>query len=249
MTADAIKRLVSWFTPVAQGSGESGSHEQQLLTSFCLITIPFSLLYVTVSYVIGFHVGVWLMLACFVLLLAILFAFRNSGRFRLCANLYLANCFFIAILGCSYFSGGIHSMVTPWFVLVPVASVLVLEQRRDTITWTLLTCAAIEAYGTAEMRGFDFPALYDSRFKDFFDTICIAGLAIILSWIAFMFDRNRSQAMATITGQKVSLQNALAEIEQLAYYDTRRGCRIGACSWTGSIRHLRTTKGTAAMPR
>jgi diguanylate cyclase (GGDEF)-like protein len=100
-----------------------------------------------------------------------------------------------------------------------VASVLLLEHRRDTITWTLLTCAAIAAYGTADMSGFDFPMLYDSRFRDFFDTICIAGLAIILSWIAFMFDRNRAHAMATITEQKVSLQNALAEIAQLAYYD------------------------------
>lgn len=184
-----------------------------------LITIAFTLLYVAVSYVIGFPVGVVLELTCFILLLAILRTFQVTGRYRLCANLYLANCFFVAILGCSFFSGGIHSMVTPWFVLAPITSVLLRRSNIDTIVWVLLTCTVIVIYGLADMLGFQFPVLYNKSFKAFFNTLSISGLALILSWIALMFGRNRNRAMVTIFEQKASLQRALAEIEQLAYHD------------------------------
>lgn len=219
MSPAAVSRLISWLAARPRSDDKFLRHQHRLLVIIGLITFLFALLYVAVSQAIGFQVGVALMLACAVLLLATLAVFRSFGQYRLCANLYLANCFFVAVLGCSFFSGGIHSMVTPWFVLVPVTSVLLLENSRDTVIWTLMTCAAIAGYGLSSMLGVELPSLYDGRFRDFFDTVCITGLAIILSWIAFMFGRNRNQAMATIHEQKESLQNALAEIEQMAYHD------------------------------
>ena len=110
-------------------------------------------------------------------------------------------------------------MVTPWFVLAPVAAVLLLELGTDTIVWTLLTCTAILVYGVADISGIRFPVWYDTNITAFFNTTCIVGLAMILSWIAFTFGRHRNRAMATISEQQASLQRALAEIENLAYYD------------------------------
>lgn len=214
-----LYHFVSWFTPAKWERNGSVGHEQQLLVIIVLITVPFALFYAAVSYFIDFHVGVELMLACFVLLLVILAAFKFTGRYRPCANLYLANCFFIAIFGCSAYSGGIHSMVTPWFTLIPVSSMLLLELSMDTVMWTLLTCAVVLTYGVMDMLGFRFPVLYNTQLMDFFDTSCIVGLAIILSWMAFMFGRHREKAMATIVKQKASLQQAMAEIEHLANHD------------------------------
>jgi diguanylate cyclase (GGDEF)-like protein len=211
---------VRWLAPRRSSPDAHDDHQHSLLVAITLITLPFSLLYVGVSYLIGFQAGVVLMLVCFASLLVILGLFRTTGWFRACANLYLACCFFVAILGCSFFSGGIHSMVSPWLVLTPVTAVLLLELSTDTVIWTLLTCSAILAFGAADMLGLTLPMQYEPRAKDFFDTVCIVGLAMILTWIAFTFGRIRSRATKVISAQKESLQTALAEIEHLAFYDS-----------------------------
>ena len=95
------------YTKLYDEPDERRLTSSRLLVSIGLITSLFSLLYVSVSWFIDFQVGVGLMLSCFVLLYAILVLFRSTGRYRLCANLYLACCCIAAILGCSYFSGGV----------------------------------------------------------------------------------------------------------------------------------------------
>lgn len=215
----SMNRLALWFMPVTTGRDKYDDYAYHLLVSIGLVTAAFSLLYVTVSFIIGFRIGVMLMLACFFMLLSILAAFRFTGSFRPCANLYLACCFFVAILGCSFYSGGIHSMVLPWFALVPITSVLLLAFSADSLFWTFLACAAVFSYGLAGMLGFQFPMRYDTRYTEFFNLICIVGLVMILSLIAFIFGYNRKQAMATISEQNSSLEKALAEIEKLAFYD------------------------------
>lgn len=214
-----LERLLRWLSPAQLGFSEEERHAHHLLVSIGIITLVFSLLYVAVSYVIGYQVGVVLMSLDFLLLLVILAAFRQTGRFRLYANLYLASCLFVAVLGCSFFSGGIHSMVTPWFALVPVTSVLLLGLRVDTVVWALLACGVVALYGLAGMLGYDFPLLYETRFTDFFHLVCIVGLVMILSMIAFIFGYNRRRAMAMIVAQKVALEGALGEIEYLAFHD------------------------------
>ncbi|MBU1214812.1 MAG: hypothetical protein KKA63_06180, partial [Gammaproteobacteria bacterium] len=118
---DRLDRLVTWFSP-ERGELETRERAQQrLLVYVCLITTAFALLYVAVSVGVGYSIGAWLMLLNFILLWGIIFLFRRTGRYRLSANLYLANANFVAVLGCSMFSGGLESPVTPWFTLIPVA--------------------------------------------------------------------------------------------------------------------------------
>ncbi|HEX8961808.1 MAG TPA: HAMP domain-containing sensor histidine kinase [Rhodocyclaceae bacterium] len=192
-TISALERLQLWLTPVCDDQNDAS-----LLVAITLITLPFALLYVAVSQWIGYRHGVVLMSACFLLLAAILLVFRATGRFRLCANLYLANCAIVAIFGCAFFSGGIHSMVLPWIALVPITSVLLLGISIDTVLWTCFAGSAVVGLGWAAMAGAVFTPAYDTRHTDFFNTMCIVGLSTILSGIALAFARNRSRALATI---------------------------------------------------
>lgn len=212
MPIHPFRNLVARFAP--------GSHRSDaLFVAIGLVTSGFSFSYIVVSALIGFTIGVVLQAICFVLLLATIALFYYRGHYRLCTHLFLANCFFISILGCSFFSGGIHSMVTPWFVLAPLVSVLLHGSTRDTLVWGSLSAAAVLAYGIAAMAGYDFPVRYDESLRTFFNTLCIFGLLICLSWLAFIFGQNRQLAMATISKQKETLERALAEIEQLAFHD------------------------------
>lgn len=200
--------FVNRFMPCNPQPDDQQSSSNRLLVSTCLITSLFSLLYFGVSLVIGFLVGVGLMLSCFLLLYAILFLFKATGRYRLCANLYLGCCCIVAVLGCSVFSGGLHSMVFPWFALIPVAGVLLLGNCRDTLFWFLFCSGISIAYGVAVTLGFSFPELYRLEYLHFFYTICITGLVMILFFIALTFHNNWSVALRKILVQNNDLQQA-----------------------------------------
>ncbi len=205
--------VVSLFIPRQDGPDERRLTSSRLMISIGLITSLFSLLYVAVSWVIGFRVGVLLMLSCFVLLYAILFLFKATGRYRLCANLYLACCCIVAVLGCSMFSGGLHSMVFPWFALIPITGILLLGYCRSTLFWFLLCCGVTITYGVATATGFTFPELYRHDYLQFFYTICVTGLVMILFFIALTFDHNRSIALQKILAQHEALEQAWQQAE------------------------------------
>lgn len=178
--------LVRWFTPDHQINSRYGD-SYGIFARIALLTLPFSVLYVVVSGIIGFRAGVWLMTANFLTILFTILTFRQTGRYRLCVNLYLASCFFIAIMGCSIFTGGIQSMVMPWFALVPVASALLLSGSMDTRIWTALACVSVVAYWIADLTGFQFPVQYAQTYMQFFNAACIVGLVLILSLAALAF--------------------------------------------------------------
>ena len=206
-------KVINLFIPILTEPDERRLSSVRLLISVCLITSLFSLLYVIVSLIISFQVGVWLMLCCFVLLHAILFLFRATGRYRFCANLYLACCCIVAVLGCSLFSGGLHSMVYPWFVLIPVAAVLLLGYCPMTLFWFLFCSSISIAYGVAVALGFSFPELYRLEYIPFFYTICVTGLVMILFFIALTFDHNRTIALRRILDQNDDLQKARSQAD------------------------------------
>ncbi len=185
----------------------------RLLVYVCLITSFFSLLYVCVSLAINFQIGVWLMLSCFVLIYLVLIYFRKTGHYQLSANLYLACCCVVAVLGCSAFSGGIHSMVYPWFSLIPIASILLLGYCPSTLFWFLFSIGLTISYGVAVALGYTFPELFHLEHLNFFYTTCVAGLVMILFFIALVFDHNRILALRKIIEQKDALELARNQAE------------------------------------
>jgi two-component system sensor histidine kinase/response regulator len=211
-----FNQLVSWFTPDETGLDQRERAARRLLVSVGLITTAFALLYVAVSVWVGFSYGIGLMLLNFVLLWLGLFLFRRTGLFRLSANLYLANCAFVAVLGCSFFTGGLDSPVTPWFTLIPVAAVLLLGYSRDALLWLLVSCAAPIGYGIATLSGYPFDLHYHPEYVRMFSIMCVAGLVLILFLIAMTFDFNRNMAMKKLEAQNEALDRARAEAEEAA---------------------------------
>jgi signal transduction histidine kinase/DNA-binding response OmpR family regulator/HPt (histidine-containing phosphotransfer) domain-containing protein len=210
---DRLDQWVTWFTPDADEMDERQRAAQRLLAYVCLITTGFALLYVAVSVWIGYAPGIRLMMLDFALLWVILFLFRATGKFRLSANLYLANSAFVAILGCSYFSGGLTSPVLPWFTLIPVAAVLLLGFSLDVLLWLLVSCAIPVGFAVAAMSGFQFETLYRPEYTELFSALCVAGLVLILFMIAMTFNFNRSQAMDKLQEQNEALARAREQAE------------------------------------
>ena len=200
--------LVDALTPSAPYEGQHTQTQYRLLVYISLITIFFSLQYMLVSWVIGFVVGVWLEAGCFVAHIALLFFFRRYQHYALCCQFYLSTSFWLAIVGSTYFSGGIHSMVFPWFSLIPITGILLLGYGRSTLFWCLTCCGVALVMGIASFYGYEYPQEYDLDYLHFFNTICVIGLVLIIFFIAMTFDHNRSLSLKQIVDQNEALRHA-----------------------------------------
>lgn len=208
--------LVGWFIPQLAGHDERTLSASRTFVYICLINIIFSLLYVLTSLAIGFAVGAWLMSLGIGCLLAALFYFRATGKLRSSVNWHMANVTFVAVMGCSFFSGGLHSPVLPWFTLIPVAAVLLLGYGLDALLWFLVCFAISVGYGVASSQGYVFPTLYDAEYATVFNMACTGGLVAVLFLFALTFNHISSTAVQEVLDSRKALELLARSQERMA---------------------------------
>jgi signal transduction histidine kinase len=207
---------VDWFIPHQARLNDRELSATRMFVYICLINAWFSLLYALTSLVIGFDVGAALMFAGIVFLFVALFYFRRTGRLRLSVNWYMADVTFVAVMGCSFFSGGLHSPVLPWFTLIPVAAVLLLGYSVDALLWFLVCFAISVAYGAAGLRGFEFPVLYNLEYATAFSMVCTGGLVAVLFLLALTFDHISATAVQAVLDSRKALEHLARSQERMA---------------------------------
>ena len=218
-STNALARMdscVAWFIPYRADLDDRQLSATRMFVYICLINAGFSLLYALTSLAIGFDVGAALMSAGIVFLLCALFFFRRTGRFRLSVNWYMANVTFVAVMGCSFFSGGLHSPVLPWFTLIPVAAVLLLGYSRDALLWFAVCFAISVSYGAASLRGYQFPVLYQQEYATAFNMVCVGGLVAVLFLFALTFDHISATAVQAVLDSRKALEHLARSQERMA---------------------------------
>ena len=109
----------------SSGEGRDGDKLNLLIVFHWIVTV-FSLFYSLVSWWINFHPGMIIMAANAVLLLLNLAYLKHSGRFQVATHTFLLTNCLVAVLGSTWFSGGLFSPVVSWFGLAPMAATLLL---------------------------------------------------------------------------------------------------------------------------
>lgn len=213
---ERMDRWVTWFITEQADLDERQRSARRMFVYICLINLVFSVLYAITSVAIGFQAGAILMSTGIVFLFAALFYFRATGELRVCVNWYMANCAFVAVMGCSFFSGGLQSPVAPWFTLIPVAAVLLLGYSVDALVWALVCFAIPVAYGVASLNGYRFPVLYRIEFETLFSMICAGGLVSALFLFALAFDHNSNMAMQKVLDNRRELERLVGRQERMA---------------------------------
>nr|WP_315491176.1 ATP-binding protein [uncultured Rhodoferax sp.] len=215
-TLNRMDRLVGWFIPHRAELDERALSASRMFVYICLINSVFSLLYVFTSLAIGFAMGAWLMCTGIVFLFAALFYFRATGKLRTSVNWYMANVVFVAVMGCSFFSGGPDSPVLPWFTLIPVAAVLLLGYGVDALVWFLVCFAISVGYGAASLLGYQFPQLYQQEYATAFNMVCTGGLVSVLFLFALTFDHISSTAVQEVLDSRKTLEHLARSQERMA---------------------------------
>jgi signal transduction histidine kinase len=211
-----LDRWVNHFALHQAPVDERDRGDRRMFVYICFINVAFSLLYAGTSWAIGFTAGAVLMSLGLVFLFCALFYFRATGAFRRTVNWYMANCAFVAVLGCSFFSGGLLSPVTPWFTLVPICTVLLLGLGVDVLVWFGICLALPLAYGVAELQGYHAPQWYDLRYAVLFNLICTAGLVTALFLFALAFNYNSAKAMQQVLDSRKELERMARGQERVA---------------------------------
>ncbi len=211
-----MDRLVGWFIPHKAALDERTLSASRMFVYICLINAVFSLLYVFTSLAIGFAMGALLMCSGIVFLFGALFYFRASGKLRPSVNWYMANVVFVAVMGCSFFSGGLDSPVLPWFTLIPVAAVLLLGWGVDALVWFLVCFAISVGYGAASLQGYEFPRLYQQEYATAFNMVCTGGLVSVLFLFALTFDHISSTAVQEVLDSRKALEHLARSQERMA---------------------------------
>ncbi|MES2566940.1 MAG: SpoIIE family protein phosphatase [Bacteroidota bacterium] len=182
----------------------------KLLSNFISITALFSVFYILISLMIGYMHGILAMTVNFIIFLINLRLFTTQKiTYNLSANLYIANCAFVAILLCSFFSGGLFSPVLPWFVLIPTISLLLLGISPNTLVWLLITIFLIIGFSILHAFGFEAPIKYDLNWAAFFKTTCVFGLALIVFIVTFVFEKAKENALNKLAEKNKEITDSI----------------------------------------
>jgi signal transduction histidine kinase len=185
----------------------------RLLIRFNWTAFAFSVVYMGVSWAIGFAPGVYLMAANGLAMLGNLAYFHHQRNYLASANIYLfANCF-IAILGSSYYSGGLYSPAVPWFSTGPVTAILLLGLNRTTAVWTLINTLCVLAFGAAEFAGIALPVFYAAHHSGVLFASSLVGMVFTFLIHTKIFEDAKSQALTEARQSNIELRLAKERVE------------------------------------
>ncbi len=188
----------------------------RLLSNFIRITSLFSVFYILISLLIGFIPGVIAMSTNFILFFVTLrLLSKKVLSYHLAAHFYITNCTFVAILMSSFFSGGLFSPVLPWFILIPIISLLLLGISRNTFIWLCITVALIAAAGVFSLSGWKYPMAYDLKWLRFFTTTCVLGLALIVYIVTMVFEKAKENALNKLAEKNEEMTDSIYYAEKI----------------------------------
>ncbi len=195
-------------------SKHNSEASQKLLLNFLKVTTVFGVFYVLISYVIDFPHGMVIVgVATIMYVVSIFLHVKSIASYRFITNFYLTGLFFVAVMGCSYFSGGVYSPVAPWFVVIPVIALLLLGSSKDTLFWLISVMLIGTGYGVLAFTGQDAPIEYNiTTYKAFFETSCWLGLILITYLVSSIFEGNRNTALDVVEEKNLLLTEQQDEI-------------------------------------
>lgn len=190
---------------------DTGFNKTRVLSNFIGLTAIFSLFYICVSWMIDYIPGIIVMSCNFVIFWINYYLFKlEKLNYRYSANLYIANCIFVAISLCTFYSGGIFSPVLPWFILIPTISLLLLGISRNTYVWLTITIVLVILCGVLAQLGFVYPNAYNHWFWDkIFTTTCVFGLALIVFLVTYVFESIKEKALFKLAEKNKEITDSI----------------------------------------
>jgi len=186
----------------------------ELLTNFLWVTIFFCVAYTALCWAIGLTLGMVFMAVASFLHIGNLVYVRRHCSYSTAGNLYLfANCC-VGMLGATFFSGGIHSPVLPWFAACPVTAIFLLGFNHQTKAWSAIFVLCVLAFSVAELLGVQLPVSYDTQYSGLLAALSLVGLVLAMLVLTVLFDSAKVKALHELEGANRQLLSAKLTAEE-----------------------------------
>lgn len=204
------KTILRFLPKIAIGDRDY-KRRSKLITLAVIITGIFALFYVGVSWIAEYPMGIKYMLICFFGDVIAFVLLKNKTNIYVVANLFALNGT-VAILACTYYSGGIESPVFPWLVETPIILLLIAGKKIGYI-WVSVSLGFAAVFGILQYSGYVYPKAYNRTNDTFFFLTCNIGLVLIIFSISLIFENFRIAAYNEISRQKDEIQATLSELK------------------------------------
>jgi signal transduction histidine kinase len=204
------KTILRFLPKIAIGDRDY-KRRSKLITLAVIITGIFALFYVGVSWIAEYPMGIKYMLICFFGDVIAFVLLKNKTNIYVVANLFALNGT-VAILACTYYSGGIESPVFPWLVETPIILLLIAGKKIGYI-WVSVSLGIAAVFGILQYSGYVYPKAYNRTNDTFFFLTCNIGLVLIIFSISLIFENFRIAAYNEISRQKDEIQATLSELK------------------------------------
>jgi len=184
-----------------------------LLLAFNRSVVLTAAFYAGLSWAIDFQPGVFFMLMEIAIILLNLICTKYLENYVLSVNIYLISNCLVAVLGCSWYSGGILSPVAPWFATGPITAVLLLGMSTNALLLIGLNFLCIGVLAVAAILNMGLPVRYDTRYSGLFFALCQIGLAAFVLIHTRMFYRAESRALQASERSNYELREAMVRAE------------------------------------
>ncbi len=175
----------------------------QLFVRACFLTALFSNSYVLLSFVFEFEKGVYLMIYNIVGFIILPFFVKTKVPISWLGNLYV----FIgasAIIPLTYFSGGVWSAIYPWIISIPVLALLVVNRLSGAL-WGAFSFLAMLWFAFLALQEKELPVEYRLDLHTEWYVSILPGLLLIILFISFVFEFNRTKALKDLKAKKDEL--------------------------------------------
>ncbi len=185
-----------------------------LLIQFNWAIMAFSAVYVFLSWWIDFVPGMQLMTANGLIFLCNHLYILRRRNYAVAASIELFASCFVAVLGCSAFSGGLYSPVMPWFCIVPLIAALMFGIGRATFVWSAISLLCVAGFGAVAWAGVAMPEMYDLSYRSVFYTASLSGLVAIMLVHILLFATAKLQVLQESERRNIQLQIAVDRLNQ-----------------------------------
>jgi PAS domain S-box-containing protein len=180
------------------GTTSTSSQSNRLLPLLLTLGIVFTFGLAVVNYFV-YPILISIILCVFaVALVGLSYAFHKKKiSYNTCANLLVLFLLVLLLPFSVYLTGGLHSTVMIWYVLIPIGGLLIFNSYKKAIIYTVIALASALFFVIAEYFGLQYPP-YKANFFVASAFVNYTGLIIIAFFITRYFKKEQEVLLSSV---------------------------------------------------
>lgn len=208
-----FEQITNYFIPAEYKSNDSLS-QARVVVNASLLTGLFAVYYMIHSHLTDYHAGYYSMIIHSVSYFSNPFLFKKKVYGLKTAGWVYMFTIYGAVVSSTIFSGGFHSMVTPWLCIFPIFGALIVNIRAGAF-FTFISVLTIYLIWQFSIGGDTnyFPNQIAEEYMPFWYLSSIVGYCTISFAVAYVFHDAKIKTIRKVEEQKDLIENQKGKLE------------------------------------